>query len=372
MQQARPRPKIANTIKLAAGTATREVITSRLNCFCSKMNNNNNNEILTPDEILMRGLRLMFTEQRINNVNGDPRVSVRNMQRFKDHCGAKPLVAAKLWEDLIAADLAEDEQPSRLSVDGLLEALHFLCRHRTESEREATFDKSTKTLRKWCWHCLKRIQDLKSKKIVFPDAFGADVWIMTVDGTHCKTNEPMHTECSQDEKCFSHKHKNSGLSYELGIDLFRSNLIWMNGPFPAGQNDNGTFAKEGGLKEKLTATGKKALGDKACNGHPEQCSTCNAFDGPAVKSLKSRAQMRHEQFNGLLKEFYCLNGRFRHGEKKFAMCFEAVCALCQCRLENGEPLFDLLAGIELNEEDVIEGEHEEVESLAEFLDDVEL
>jgi len=342
------------------------------------MNNNNDNDdntgLLTPNEILMSGLRLIYTEHRINNVRGDPVVSIRNIQRFKDHFGAKPLVIATLWEDLIGNDVPETliaEHPRELSIDGLLEALHFLYRYRTEAEREATFDKSTKTLRKSCWYYLKRIQALKTKKIVFPDAFGNDVWIMTVDGTHCKTNEPTHTEFSQDDKYFSHKHKNSGLSYELGIDLFRSNLIWMNGPFPAGQNDKGIFAKPGGLKEKLMAIGKKALGDKGYNGHPDQCSTFNAFDTDAVKALKSRAQMRHEQFNGLIKEYSCLNGRFRHGEKKFAICFEATCVLCQHRLENGEPLFHLLAGIELDETDEIEREDDEVESLAGFVADIE-
>jgi len=172
---------------------------------------------------------------------------------------------------------------------------------------------------------------------------------MTVDGTHCKINEPIHPEYSQNEKYFSHKHKNSGLSYELGIDLFESKLMWMNGPFPAGRNDNGNFS-QGGLKAKLASIGKKALGDKGYTGHPNECNTYNRFDDDAVKSFKSRAQMWHEQFNGMLKEFSCLDNCFRHGETKFGICFECCCVICQYRMDHDEPLFNLLAGIHFEEE----------------------
>lgn len=94
--------------------------------------------------------------------------------------------------------------------------------------------------------------------------------------------------------------------------------------------------------------GKKAVGDKGHTGYPDVCGTFNAFDHPTVKEFKSRAQMRHEQFNGMLKEFSTLDDRFRHQQEKFEVCFEAAAVICQCRMENGEPLFDLLAGIQMD------------------------
>ena len=96
-------------------------------------------------------------------------------------------------------------------------------------------------------------------------------------------------------------------------------------------------------KQKLQDIGKKALADKAYNGHEDVCATFNALDSKAVKAFKARVQMRHESFNGLLKQFAVLDNRFRHGvhNEKFAACFEAVAVICQYRLENGEPLFDL-------------------------------
>ena len=83
--------------------------------------------------------------------------------------------------------------------------------------------------------------------------------------------------------------------------------------------------------------------------YSEQCSTFNAFDHPAVKEFKSRAQMRHEQFNGMLKEFSTLVDAFRHEQEKFKVCFEAAAVICQYRMEHGEPLYDILAGISIDE-----------------------
>jgi len=318
--------------------------------------------MVSSTSILLQGLRLVaFSDDRINNVKGNPVISKTNMRRFKAHFGADPIVLLTIWNDLhTTANLPANHDPAdtntRLSVKGLLQAMHFLYSYKTEIEREAIFDEPPKIFRKECWYHLERVQALKSEKIVFPDSFGDDIWVMSVDGTNCAINEPTHPTFSQDKTYFSHKHKRSGLTYELGIHLYESKLIWMKGPIPAGQNnDKGIFIEEGGLKDKLVAIGKRALGDKIYNGHPAQCSTFNAYDSAAVKMFKSRAQMRHEQFNGMLKEHAALDSRFRHGEAKFKVCFEAAAVVCQYRLENGEPLFDLLAGFD----DVVDDDEDE-------------
>lgn len=287
----------------------------------------------------------MYSEERIIRVHGDPGESKTNVQRFKDHYGANPVVVATIWEDLQTTNIPR-ARITVLKFEAFLEALNFLYRYKRESEREAQFDKSPKTIRKWSWYYLMKVQALKASKIVFPsiEELGNDVWIMTVDGTHSQWNEPSHPEYSQDRKAFSFKKHHAGLCYELGISLFESRLIWMNGSFYAGANDKKNFVDKG-LKDKLEAIGKKALGDKGYTGYTNVCSTFNAFDSDAVKKFKSRAQMRHEQFNGMLKEFSSLDNQFRHKQANFEVCFEAACVVCQYRLENGEPLFDLLAGI---------------------------
>jgi hypothetical protein len=44
----------------------------------------------------------------------------------------------------------------------------------------------------------------------------------------------------------------------------------------------------------------------------------------------------------MIKEFDSLKGRFRHSTDRFATCFEAVCVLCQYKLEHDRFLFDIL------------------------------
>ena len=55
--------------------------------------------------------------------------------------------------------------------------------------------------------------------------------------------------------------------------------------------------------------------------------------------------MRHEQFNGVIKEFLVTSSVFRHKDK-FGLCFDAVVAVCIHRMEHGEPPFDALAGLQ--------------------------
>jgi hypothetical protein len=115
----------------------------------------------------------------------------------------------------------------------------------------------------------------------------------------------------------------------------------MNGPFKAGQNDNKIFSSKG-LKRKLRAMGKMAIGDGAYIGHPYQVSTPNWHDSKQCNKFKSRALKRHEHFNGLTKAFDCLSGRFRHSVDRFQNCFEAVCVICQYQVETDRPLYNIL------------------------------
>jgi hypothetical protein len=94
--------------------------------------------------------------------------------------------------------------------------------------------------------------------------------------------------------------------------------------------------------ELLKSLRKKAIGDQGYNGDHDVISTYNAHDTRAVKKFKSRALKRHENFNGMTKRFNCIDGRFRHGPQKFAICFEAICVLCQYQMEQEQPLYDVL------------------------------
>jgi len=85
----------------------------------------------------------------------------------------------------------------------------------------------------------------------------------------------------------------------------------------------------------------KVIGDNGYRGERGVVSTPNAHDPEELRKFKSRARARHESFNGRIKNFRCLDVRFRHGIAKHKMVFEAVCVIVQYQLENGSPLFDV-------------------------------
>jgi hypothetical protein len=303
-------------------------------------------DVRTAVEILEIGLLTRgYTQERIAKNKPD-----RLNAWFQTSFGCSPVVVSAMWRDLQTTGIDDarigdeaDDDFIPISIYDFLNALEFLKCYLPEKKREGMTNLSAKTLRERCWYYIGKLQQLKHDKVVWPENLPNNtIWVMTVDGTHCAINEPLHPEFSQDKKYFSHKKNRAGWVYEIGLSLFTSNLIWMSGPHKAGANDKTIFALPGGLKEVLAQEGVKAIGDKFYNGHGNEVTTFNAHDDPEVAKFKSRALKRHEVFNGLLKHFQILDGRFRNrGPEKFGSCFEAVAVICQYRMELEKPLFDL-------------------------------
>jgi hypothetical protein len=96
------------------------------------------------------------------------------------------------------------------------------------------------------------------------DDDNAPVFLITVDGVHCRVCEPKHPIQSKNPRFYSHKFNQAGVDYELGISVYHNALVWMNGPFPAGDHDINVFCSKG-LKAKIP-TGKEAIGDNGYRG----------------------------------------------------------------------------------------------------------
>ena len=294
--------------------------------------------VFTADEMLYSGLKVAgYSTKKVNASS-----YANNNYRFRCFFGVLPLVAANVFYDLQTTMCAEAKVPTNsVNAKHFLMALHHLKCYPTEIEREPMFDISPSYGRDWCWYYIEKIQALKETKIVWDDG-DEDLWILSVDGIHCWIQEPGHPTWSQDRTYFSHKYAKAGLGYELALSLKRNQLIWMRGPYKAGRNDKTNFVEPNGLRDKLVSIGKKGLGDQGYVGHEHCLSTPNPHDSAEVKRFKSRAMMRHETFNGMIKQFKCLNGRFRHSIDRFKSCFEAVAVLCQYQIESDRPLFDIL------------------------------
>ena len=325
------------------------------------MNNNNHTgsdtdddgpiapHVVTIEEMLSFGLELAgYKEPRVDRARAET-----NEERFAANFGVATATACTIYEDMQLTTIeASRIDGTPLELKYFLMALYYLRKYPTESDLEAKFDYSKYWAREMCWSMITKIMNLKEAKIVWPDDLAAaDIWVMSVDGTHSWTVEYSHPTLSQDPGKYSHKYHHAGFNYKLGVSLSTNQLIWMAGPFDAGQNDLSCF-RASGLRERLLDLGKKALGDGGYNGEPECISTWNAHDSKPVHRFKARAMKRHENFNDLVKVFDATSGRFRHSEARFKVSFEAVCVLCQYKLENEVPLYDILVEAVINAGDI--------------------
>jgi DDE superfamily endonuclease len=159
----------------------------------------------------------------------------------------------------------------------------------------------------------------------------------TVDGTHCRIYEQRKEPNS---KWCSHKFKGPGLGYELVIDIYHQQLLYVHGPYRAGDNDISNFRKPEGIMNRIPE-GKKLVGDSGYRGEPGKITTPNVHDSLIIKNFKNRARSRHETFNKRIKAFGILKNTFRSDIAYHQIAFEAICVLVQYDLENGHPLFEV-------------------------------
>jgi hypothetical protein len=191
-------------------------------------------------------------------------------------------------------------------------------------------------------------------QIVWPEEWDdpdddVPIFLVSVDGVHCRFNEPKHPTKMKNKTFYSHKFDEAGLAYELACSVFGDNLVWMDGPFPASSNDAGIFSgKERGRKKRKEALidkipeGHKAIADNGYKGDfGGKLTKSSSLDSENLRRLKSRAKARQESFNARIKNFGVLHDCFRHGIEKHKICFEAVCVIVQYQLESGPGLFDV-------------------------------
>lgn len=164
--------------------------------------------IYTENEVRLRGLQVLgWSEDQRNRIQKSTAD-----QRFRADFGANPHVIAELWECLQTTSI-EDAliDARRHPIDDLFIALYFLRCYPTDKQAENKWNKSENTLREITWYFVKKIGALKAERIVWPeDNFGNDIWAISVDGTHFRSQEPNHPELPKDKSYFSYKNKCAG------------------------------------------------------------------------------------------------------------------------------------------------------------------
>ena len=157
-----------------------------------------------------------------------------------------------------------------------------------------------------------------------------------MDGTDFPINEPTPF----DRKWCSPKFKHAGLRYEIAICIQTGWIVWVNGPYPAGQwpdlcvsrdglnqalDDDEMFVADGGYKHKkggwsLTPSGYRTR----------------------LQHMQAVARARHECINRYFKVFGAFRIQWRHHRSKHGIAFYAAANLVQARIQLEPAAFQVL------------------------------
>lgn len=289
-------------------------------------------------EFLGMGLNISgFSSKRIDSTR-----ELTSIERFKDSYYACPQTVNDLFRDIQNPALVGNKHIANPQPSHLLLALRLLKKYPSKHEMAGFGGCTEKTALARAWRYVEAIHALKELKIkwIFDDVDAyPEMFVASVDGVHCQIWEPRKVPSS---KWYSKKFNKAGLTYEVGVAIYHNKIVWINGPFPAGENDKKVFDKPGGLASRLKE-GQRVIGDEGYRGSPDKVSTRNTFDSPEVKDYKRRVKARHETVNSRLKAFAILNQRFRTTGNsrltKHKAAFEACSVIIQYELDNGSSLF---------------------------------
>ena len=167
--------------------------------------------------------------------------------------------------------------------------------------------------------------------------------LASVDGTDFLFMGRKLKNGKPDKEYYSHKFKTLALRYEIGIAIRSSKIVWIAGPYKPGiYNDIEIFRRPLGLKSMLE-NGERVEADDGYMGEcPLHCK-CPGSDTSHKnqKKMRARVRMRHEHVNERMKNYNCLNVKFRHGATRHGLAVRAIAVLVQLSMDLGEPLMDL-------------------------------
>ena len=178
--------------------------------------------------------------------------------------------------------------------------------------------------------------------------------LISVDGVDCGCLGKKLPNGLINKAWYSHKFKGPGLRYEVAISILGGDIVWINGPYmPGDWNDLVIFRD--GLLQALEEFERVEADDIYRGECPRYVKCpCGIVTNPESRErMQHRVGLRHETVNERLKNYRCLEERFRHGIKKHSACFRAVAVLTQLAIESGEALFDVREyNDELTDDDV--------------------
>ena len=157
---------------------------------------------------------------------------------------------------------------------------------------------------------------------------------ITVDGTDFRIQEPIPFN----PKWYSHKFKGPGLRYEVAICIKTGWIVWVNGPFPAGEWPDRKIA-QAGINHHLDDN-ECYVGDGGYYDGWQWAETPTGYNNHEQK-MYAMARARHETVNRQFKQFGCLSNTYRHKLQKHGAMFHAIANITQLAIMDNESLFQV-------------------------------
>ena len=156
--------------------------------------------------------------------------------------------------------------------------------------------------------------------------------LISVDGTDFQIFE-------YGRKYFSHKNKKSALRYEIALNIITGDIVWINGPFPAGKYSDITIFRDS-LITFLGPSERVEADDGYIGEAPHHIKCPMSVTNPETrKEMQGRLRSRQETVNRRFKDWGVLKQVFRHYAGNHACILHAIVVLTQIAIDSGEPLF---------------------------------
>ena len=139
------------------------------------------------------------------------------------------------------------------------------------------------------------------------------------------------------KKWYSHKFHGPGVRYEVGVGVYNGYVVWVNGPFPAGEWTDAMIVRDSFLGH--LCADEVFIADGGYKG-VEYCIMPGGW-GHVINKQISKIRARHETVNRKFKEYKVIGDRSRHTQVQHGVYFRAVANLVQIPLETTEGNWDM-------------------------------
>jgi hypothetical protein len=163
--------------------------------------------------------------------------------------------------------------------------------------------------------------------------------LVSIDGTDFQI--PQTGEAMTGNWFASHKYSfKSALRYKIGVSIIGGDLVWIQGPYPAGCfNDIAIFNK---VLRHFLEPGERVEADNGYDGAADKIkcpdNPCNPVEN---EGMQSPARYRHETINGRFKTWGILQQMYRHDIRRHGEVFRAIAIMTQLAISNGSQLFSV-------------------------------